>query len=102
VARSPQNREDRLTQEMVFPNEDWVMSPSAMRGYLQYRLHIVEHQIDRLFQQLERHDAPPFPTDLEDRAFPAKSWASWAQLNYLMRARDALQDALSRPKRKLN
>ncbi len=94
---------DRMsTPEIMFPNEDWVLSPSAMRGYLQYRLRIVDYQIDGLMQELTRRNAPPFPSGLEDDALSEEAWTLWSQLNYLLRARDSLQDALSRPRRRPN
>jgi hypothetical protein len=96
------NVNDRLTSEMIASDKDWLLSPKAMRGYLQYRLYMIEYQIDRLMIDLGGRDAPPFPTDLNDTAFPDQSWTLWARLNYLMQARDSLQDVLSHPKRKLN
>ncbi len=95
------NASDRLTSEMIAPNKDWMLSPRAMRGYLQYRLYMIEHQIDQLMAELGGQEAPSFPTDLEDAAFPAQSWALWARLNYLMQARNSLHDVLT-SKRKLN
>lgn len=100
--RTPYHNENRLTPEMMFPNEDWVLTPRAMRGYLQYRLYVLDNQIEKLMSELERRSGPPFPDGLDDRAFPDRSWASWANLNYLLRARELLQDALLRTKRRLN
>lgn len=102
MTRSPQTIENALSPEVTFPNEDWLLSHRAMRSYLQYRLHVVEHQIERLMRELERRDGPPFPTDLNDQAFPDRSWASWANLAYLLRARDSLQGALAGRSRKPN
>lgn len=102
MVRPTQYTQNGPAPEVTFPNEDWLLSHKAMRSYLQYRLHVVEHQIERLMRELERHDGPPFPADLNDQAYPDRSWASWANLNYLLRARDSLQSALSRPSRKLN
>lgn len=90
------------TLEVMFPNQDWMLSPRAMRGYLQYRLHVVDRQIDGLMYELSRGDVPPFPNDMEDEALSEDTWARWARLNYLMRARDTLQDALSWSRRKPN
>ena len=66
-----------------------------MNRYIQYRLYLVEHQIEKLAQNLEQQDAPPFPTELDDPSFPDDAWASWASLNYLFHVRASLKDALS-------
>jgi hypothetical protein len=102
MVRTPLQFNVRPTPEIMFPNEDWVLSPKAMRGYLQYRLHIIDHQIDGLMQELGQRNAPPFPSDLEDEALSDEAWTLWSRLNYLLQARDSLQAALSRPQRKLN
>ncbi len=99
---SHMNATDRLTSEMIAPNKDWMLSPKAMRGYLQYRLYMIEYQIDQLMLELGGQEAPPFPTDLNDTAFPDQSWTLWSRLNYLMQARNSLQDVLSASRRKLN
>ncbi len=96
-------REDRLTTlSTLFPSEDWMLSPRAMQGYLQYRLYALERQISRLMRELSRNSAPPFPSHLQDDALSEEDWALWASLNYLLQAYDTLQEELSWSQRRLN
>lgn len=74
---------------------DKSLSPRSMRAYLQYRLYLLEAQINELAEQLEQgsdesgHLWAPRREPLSDAI-----WASWTSLNYLMSARDALRETI--------
>ncbi len=74
---------------------DKSLSPRSMRAYLQYRLYLLEAQINELAEHLEQGADEsgqlwaPRKQPLSD-----ETWASWTSLNYLMNARDALRETI--------
>ncbi|NLT72923.1 MAG: hypothetical protein GXX94_01835 [Chloroflexi bacterium] len=95
MAQRHMSREQQRLARLAQPDLDWSMAPETMDRYLLYRLYLVEHQIDGIIRSLERNNVAPYPAHLEDRSMPEDVWASWASLNYLLRARDNLRSALA-------
>ncbi len=96
MARRRMSREQHRLARLTRPPGDWRMAPEAMDRYLLYRLYLLEHEIDGVIRTLERNHVAPYPSTLDDRSMPEDVWSSWASLNYLLRARDNLKDALAR------
>jgi hypothetical protein len=99
VAQRRMSREQNRLARAAQPPADWRMAPDAMDRYLLYRLYLLEHQIDGTIRSLERRGVAPYPTAMDDRSMPEDVWSSWASLNYLLRARDDLKDALAHGER---
>lgn len=77
---------------------DWSLTGRSMKAYLQYRLNVLDAQINSLSSRLEIEEEDPFVAPLHEHMPPVsdETWESWASLNYLLNARDALQQALDR------
>lgn len=74
---------------------DRALSSRSMRSYLQYRLYMLEAQIDHLAQRIESGEAGAGAYwAQDDEPISDETWASWTSLNYLMNARDALREML--------
>lgn len=74
---------------------DRALSQRSMRAYLQYRLYLLEAQIDHLSYRIESGEAGAGAYwSQADEPISDEAWASWTSLNYLMNARDALREAL--------
>ena len=74
---------------------DRALSPRGMRSYLQYRLFMLEAQIDHLTQRLESSEGGADAYWVQpDEPISDEAWASWTSLNYLLNARDALRETL--------
>lgn len=80
---------------------DWSLTERSMRAYLQYRINVLDAQINHLTSRLEYWEEDPFAAPLSEQMPPVsdEAWESWASLNYLLNARDALQQALDRLER---
>lgn len=74
---------------------DRALSPHSMRAYLQYRLFMLEAQIDHLAQRIESSEGGAGAYWAQDgEPISDETWASWTSLNYLLNARDALLETL--------
>lgn len=98
----PSSGYEWLLPEMIHPTQDWILSPKAMQRYLQYHLYMIEHRIAQLSQTLEQQSVPIFSTNLEDESVPEDLWETWAALNYLLRARTTIAQALRPSRHKIN
>jgi hypothetical protein len=71
------------------------MSPRAMKSYLQFRLHLVEAEIQYLSNKLGvNSDRVATRKRRPKEAMAHPQWASLADLDYLLAARDALRQTI--------
>jgi hypothetical protein len=71
------------------------MSPRAMKVFLQFRLRLIEVEIQNLFNKLGVSEDTEAALQLRPREMMAHhQWASLADLDYLLAARDALQQTI--------
>jgi hypothetical protein len=74
---------------------DKALSQRSMRAYLQYRLFMLDAQIDHLAHRIESSEGGAGAYWAQsDEPMSDDAWASWTSLNYLMNARDALRETL--------
>lgn len=75
-------------------DNDYTVSPHAMRALLLYNLSVLDEQIDSLYDQLGADEFLPSTSLGWPEEVPDQVRDSWSSLNYLLAARESLAAVL--------
>ena len=85
---------DYLAIHAQFAEDVERMSPRAMKSYLQFRLRLVEVEIQYLSNKLGISGDRIVTRKRPKEMIAHKQWTSFADLDYLLAARDALRQTI--------